>query len=255
MHILLSNDDGIDAEGLQTLRTTLRDSQPGWRITTVAPDREQSATSHALTLSDPLRIQERGEDQYAVSGTPTDCVLVALKGLLKDDPPQIVLSGINHGPNMGEDVHYSGTVAAAFEGRVLGIPSIALSLAGKERPREFGAARHFLHEVLPGWIEKILGREMLLNVNLPALPADAVKGIRVCPLGSRQYDELIVQKTDPRGRKYYWIGGDSCTYEEREDSDFVLSAQGWITVTPLLLDITDTPRMHDVESLVGDWPR
>jgi len=255
MHLLLSNDDGIDAEGLQTLRATLLETQPDWRVTTVAPDREQSATSHSLTLSDPLRIVERGGDQYAVSGTPTDCVLVALKGLLKEDPPQIVLSGINHGPNMGEDVHYSGTVAAAFEGRVLGIPSIALSLASKARPREFGAARHFIREVLPGWIEGLLGQGVLLNVNLPAIPAEEVRGLRVCPLGSRQYEELIVEKTDPRGRKYYWIGGDSCTYEEREDSDFVLSAQGWITVTPLQLDITDVGKLADVRALVGDWPR
>ena len=255
MHLLLCNDDGIDAEGLQTLRSTLLEAVPGWRITTVAPDREQSATSHSLTLSDPLRIQERGGEQYAVSGTPTDCVLVAMKGLLKDDPPQVVLSGINHGPNMGEDVHYSGTVAAAFEGLILGLPAIALSLASKARPRQFSGAIRFLRDVLPGWIESLAGRAILLNVNLPALPADEVRGIRVCALGSRQYDDLIIEKTDPRGRKYYWIGGDACTYEPRPDSDFVLSAEGWITVTPLRVDITDHDQLAAMRELVGDWPK
>lgn len=239
MHVLLCNDDGLKAEGLQLLRRTLVAARPDWRITTVAPDREQSASSHSLTLNDPLRVEEFGEEQYSVSGTPTDCVLVALHGLLRDDRPDVVVSGINHGPNMGEDVHYSGTVAGAFEGMVLGVPGLAVSLASRERPFEFSAAEEFVSRVLPDWLEGGLTPQTLLNVNIPSLPPQDVKGVRLCRLGSREYHDVIVRSEDPRGRAYYWIGGNSVTYSDSDDTDFVLSAAGYVTVTPLTVDLTD----------------
>jgi 5'-nucleotidase len=253
MHVLLSNDDGIDAEGLQILRSALREACPDSRITTVAPDREQSGSSHSLTLTQPLRITERGDGQYSVSGTPTDCVLIALNGILRDDPPDVVISGINHGPNMGEDVHYSGTVAAAFEGKILGLPSIALSLASRRRPYEFGAARRFVMQTLPGWLRDEIAKETLLNVNIPSRPNDLVRGIRVCRLGSRRYDDMVVRKVDPRGRNYYWLGGEGFTVDPQENTDFVLAEDGWITVTPLHVDLSDYKRMVDMEGAEEDW--
>ncbi|MEJ2090053.1 MAG: 5'/3'-nucleotidase SurE, partial [Gammaproteobacteria bacterium] len=191
------------------------------------------------------------DDQFAVSGTPTDCVLIAVHGLL-EQRPDVVLSGINHGPTMGEDVHYSGTVAAAFEGMVLGIPGIALSLADKES-RDFSGARHFVREVLPAWLRRGLHGRVLLNVNIPARnPAD-IAGIRVCKLGSREYRNVVVRKEDPRGHEYFWIGG-SVRHSPLENTDFVLSEQGFITVTPLHVDLTDYKQMVELESLEADWP-
>jgi 5'-nucleotidase len=252
VHILLSNDDGLFAEGLQLLRRELMGVR-GLRITTVAPDREQSAQSHALTLSNPLRVQEHGEAQYSVSGTPTDCVLIALRGLLEDDRPDVVISGINHGPNMGEDVHYSGTVAAAFEGMLLGLPAIAISLASKATPRNFGGAIRFLHEVLVPWLAAGAADGALLNVNIPALGADELRGVRFCPLGSRKYDDVITRKEDPRGRAYYWIGGDTTRTADLPDSDFAWSDRGWVTVTPLQADLTDETALRTLARWGQTW--
>lgn len=253
MHVLLSNDDGLHAEGLQLLRRTLRESRPSWRVTTVAPDREQSASSHALTLTRPLRIEDHGEDQYAVSGTPTDCVLIAMNALLSGDHPDVVLSGINHGPNMGEDVHYSGTVAAAFEGRLLGVPSIALSLSSKTLPLQFETARHFVAELLPEWIERGFADETLLNVNIPAKSPGDVRGVKVCRLGSRRYEEVITRKEDPRGRAYYWIGGQVAAFRDDPETDFVLNEQGWITVTPLHVDLTHGGQLSELGAISQEW--
>jgi 5'-nucleotidase len=238
VHVLLSNDDGLFAEGLQLLRRELS-QVPQLRITTVAPDREQSAQSHALTLSNPLRVQEHEGNQFSVSGTPTDCVLVALKGLLQSDRPDVVISGINHGPNMGEDVHYSGTVAAAFEGMLLGLPAIAISLASKQQPRDFSGAAFFLREVLVPWLFAGAANGALLNINVPALAPQELRGVRFCRLGSRKYDDVIIRKEDPRGRAYYWIGGDSSHFADLPESDFAWCAKGWVTVTPLHPDLTD----------------
>ena len=253
MHLLLSNDDGVEAEGLRRLRGALKESRPDWRVTVVAPVDERSAASHALTLTHPLRIVERGDDVYAVSGTPTDSVLVAMNVLLADDPPDVVLSGINHGPNMGEDVHYSGTVAAAFEGHILGVPAIALSLASRELPLRFDAAEHFTREILPEWIEDGLDPGMLLNVNIPGADPGELKGIRTCRLGSRKYTDVVVRKEDPRGRAYYWIAGHQQDVTDIPDTDLVLSREGWITVTPLLVDITDHERLTTMRQMERTW--
>lgn len=248
MHVLLSNDDGVDAEGLRHLRECIMEARPEWRVTVVAPDREQSASSHALTLTQPLRVIERGDEIYAVTGTPTDCILVAMNAIVADDLPDVVISGINHGPNMGEDVHYSGTVAAAFEGRILGVPAVALSLASRHVPMDFSHARSFIKETLPTWLENGVADGKLLNVNIPGGEREAVEGVRVCRLGSRKYENAIVPKEDPRGRVYYWVAGHAHTIADQVDTDLVLSRDGWITVTPLRVDLTAE---RDLAELTG----
>jgi 5'-nucleotidase len=257
MHILLSNDDGIHAEGLRRLREALREglraADPSLRITTVAPDREQSASSHALTLTAPLRVEQVADGCYSVSGTPTDCVLIAVRKLLCDAPPDVVVSGINHGPNMGEDVHYSGTVAAAMEGRILGVPGIAISATGRGGALQFGAAEAFVRHVLSVWLARGTG-PVLLNVNVPSLPADRIAGVRVCRLGSREYHDLIMRTKDPRGRDYFWIGGSDVTYADESDTDFVLNSAGYITVTPLRVDSTDFGLLPQLRALEEGWP-
>lgn len=248
MHVLLSNDDGIRAEGLQVLRETLEAARPSWKITTIAPADEQSATSHSLTLSRPLRVDEVRPGHYSVNGTPTDCVLVAVNAILHDDPPDVIVSGINHGPNMGEDVHYSGTVAAAFEGRLSKLPSVALSLASKNKPYQFDASRMFVHDILPRWLEEGLAQDALLNVNIPALPAKEIRGVIACALGNRRYENTITRKTDPRGRDYYWLGGHAVALDNSHPNDFQLCHEGWITVTPLRVDLTDSERLQRLET-------
>ncbi len=256
MHILLSNDDGFHATGLRLLEEELRAGMPEAVISVCAPDREQSASSHALTLTAPLRIRDHGERRFSVTGTPTDCVLVALRAIFKQEPVDFVLSGINHGPNMGEDIHYSGTVAAAMEGTICGIPSIALSLGSRgTTEKEFEAARHFVRVVLPRWLRAGLNEKSLLNVNIPATGVEAVKGVKMCKLGSRIYQDVITEKIDPRGQKYYWIGGDPVETSFDETTDFGLLSAGWITVTPLHLDMTDYKAMVHREDLVDAWSR
>ncbi len=236
MHVLLSNDDGYHAEGLQCLVRTLERARPSWRLSVAAPATEQSASSHSLTLTEPLRVVQHGEGRYSITGTPTDCVLLALNTLFAENPPDAVVSGINHGPNVGEDVHYSGTVAAAFEGRILGRPAIALSLA--DRSLDFRAAEVFVAQTLPRWLEEGRADGGLLNVNIPSGDPAAVRGIRPCRLGSRLYTDVVVRKEDPHGRPYYWIAGTPQSVDGADDTDLVLSRQGWITVTPLQVDVT-----------------
>jgi len=234
MNILITNDDGIAAPALRALRTELA---PLGRVITVAPDRDQSATSHSLTLHRPFRIHRHDPDVYSVDGTPTDCVVCAWYGLL-DQPPDLVVSGINHGPNMGEDVFYSGTVAAAIEGTLQGAPSIAVSLMTRERT-DFLEPAAFVARLARQVVERGLPRRGLLNVNLPFLPWAAIEGVKVTRLGSRVYKDTLVRKQDPRGRDYYWIGGEDPVWERQEGTDFHAVHEGWISVTPLRLDLTD----------------
>jgi 5'-nucleotidase len=238
MKLLCTNDDGILAYGLECL---VRAAEPLGDVTVVAPDREQSATSHSLTLHHPLRPVKRGDRRFQVDGTPTDCVMLAVEALMPERP-DFVLSGINHGQNMGEDVLYSGTVAAAMEGLALGIPSIAISFAGGDLRADVS--------MLDGQVE-ILTRllshltslrafpaQTLLNVNLPPLPSTEVKGIRLTRLGRRVYSDSLKPMRDPWGRDIFWIGGGSIAWQGREDSDFRAIQEGYISVTPLHLDLT-----------------
>jgi 5'-nucleotidase len=235
--ILLTNDDGIQAPAIWALREELRALD---RVVIVAPDRDQSATSHSLTLYRPFRIERPEPDVFALDGTPTDCVVVATHGLL-DEHPQIVISGINHGPNMGEDVFYSGTVAAAIEGALQGMPSMAVSLvAGRAETPDWGPAVRFTRKLVDVALRKGLPPKTLWNVNLPVRPEGApYREVRITKLGKRVYRDLLVEKTDPRGRPYYWIGGDEPVWEEEEGSDFLAVREDCASVTPLMLDLTD----------------
>jgi len=246
-HILLTNDDGIGAHGLHVLEDAMRDIG-GYRVTVVAPSEQQSASSHSLTLTVPLRVIEVTGEHFAVTGTPTDTVLVAVEKILRDNRPDFVVSGINHGPNMGEDVIYSGTVAAAMEGAILGIPSVALSLASWH-PRDFSGAAAFVREWLPQILDFPLPRGSLVNVNIPDGPPENLRGIRVVPLGTRVYHDVITNQTDPRGRPYLWIGGAGPTWAEDPDTDHAAVEEGFVTVTPLVIDLTHYQRLAEMASL------
>ena len=238
MRLLVTNDDGILAHGLECL---VRAAEPLGEVTVVAPDREQSATSHSLTLHHPLRPIRRAERSWQVDGTPTDCVMLAVEALMPERP-DFVLSGINHGQNMGEDVLYSGTVAAAMEGLSLGIPSIAVSFAGGDLRADVSQLRGQV-DVLTPLLRHLtelpnFPADTLFNVNLPPLRAEAVKGVRLTRLGRRAYSQSVAPMKDPWGRQIYWIGGGAISWSGEEDSDFRAIQDGYISVTPLHLDLT-----------------
>ncbi len=238
MRLLCSNDDGILAHGLDCL---VRAASQIGDVTVVAPDREQSATSHSLTLHHPLRPVRRGEQRYQVDGTPTDCVMLAIE-VLMPQRPDFVLSGVNHGQNMGEDVLYSGTVAAAMEGLALGVPSIAISFAGGDLRADIARLDEQV-EVLVPLLRHLTSltnfpEHTLLNVNLPPVRADQVQGVRLTRLGRRVYSNSISPMQDPYGREIFWIGGGEFSWSGAEDSDFQAIHDGYISVTPLHLDLT-----------------
>jgi 5'-nucleotidase len=237
MNILVSNDDGILAPGLALLADVCRGVGS---VTVVAPDREQSGTSHSLTMYRPVRPARRPDGSFQVDGTPTDCVLLAL-GTLLPERPDFVFSGINHGPNMGEDVLYSGTVAAAMEGVTLGVPSIAISFAG---PGSDLDTLHSYRALLEGLVARIVrvrdfGPATLLNINLPPCGAGAVKGVKVTSLGSRYFSESLTRMKDPWGREIFWIGGGSIHWTGGAESDHHAVAEGYISITPLHMDLTN----------------
>lgn len=245
--ILVTNDDGIYSEGLRKLAEALK---PLGDVIIVAPDREQSAASHALTLNRPLRLLELQNDEWIVDGTPTDCVNLAVLYLMKDRRPDIVVSGINFGPNLGDDVTYSGTISAAFEGALLNVPSIAFSaLVGEnfsfDRCAEF-AARVTRH-VLAGERDP----SIVLNVNFPV---EEARGVRITRLGKRVYSEGVIERLDPRGKKYFWIGGEPPVWHHAEGTDFAAVDGGFISITPLHLDLThhdSIPRLKGLEETLA----
>ena len=242
MRILCSNDDGYLALGLNVLARAARELGS---VTVVAPDREQSATSHALTRHHPLRARRASDGSWMVDGTPTDCVILAV-GELLDDRPDIVLSGINHGPNMGEDVLYSGTVAAAMEATVLGIPAVAFSYTG-EHPEEIEGWQEVITDFLRGVvIRDDFPSDTLLSVNLPNVAPDEVKGVRVTKLGRRRYQDSLTRALDPSGKEYFWIGGGTTNWTGPDDSDFRAVKDGYISVTPLHLDLTNFPLLDQI---------
>ncbi|HEX8392002.1 MAG TPA: 5'/3'-nucleotidase SurE [Longimicrobium sp.] len=242
MFILCTNDDGYLAPGLGVLAEAARTMGS---VHVVAPDREQSAQSHALTMHFPLRAREVREGVHHVDGTPTDCVAVAI-GALLPKRPDLVLSGVNHGPNMGEDVLYSGTVAAAMEATILGIPSVAVSYAGRDAAHmeSYGP---LLARLLPQLVD--LGRfppETLLNINLPPIDAGEVKGVEVTRLARRVYLDSLTRAKDPNGREYFWIGGGEVEWSAPEGTDFYAVNRGYVSVTPLHLDLTNHALLQDV---------
>lgn len=249
LKILLSNDDGYLARGLRVLHERLTGFG---HVDVVAPDRNQSGASSSLTLHSPLRVTEATNGFYSVNGTPSDCVHLALAGFLDADP-DIVVSGINHGANLGDDVIYSGTVAAAIEGRHCGLPAMAVSLVGHKHAH-FETAAAVAATLLERMQREPLPADLTLNVNVPDVPLDALAGIRATRLGFRHRAEPIVRQRDPRGRDIYWIGPAGPGEDAGPGTDFHAVAHGFASVTPLQIDLT---RHHQLEQLHGwlDTPR
>jgi 5'-nucleotidase len=237
--ILVTNDDGFGAEGLRALEESLRSIGTVW---VVAPDREQSGQGHALTLNHPLRYSRSGGREFVVQGTPTDCIYLGVNRIL-EERPALVVSGINRGYNLGDDITYSGTVSAAFEATLMSLPAFAISQEVDKDGVDFKAAARFARVLAL----EILGRGMppdtLLNVNVPRT---APLGVRVTHQGKRIYPGGVIERVDPKGRNYYWIGGQSASWEEDPSSDFAALAAGFISVTPLHLDLTNHKVMDEV---------
>jgi 5'-nucleotidase len=245
MNILVTNDDGILAPGLALLADVCRKVGT---VTVISPDREQSGTSHSLTLHRPLRPARRPDGAWQVDGTPTDCVMLAIQALMPERP-DFVFSGVNHGPNMGEDVLYSGTVAAAMEAVMLGVPGVGISFAGT-RPETLGTYTDLLTHL----VQRITSApnfppETFLNVNLPLVAAGEVRGIKVTKLGSRVFSESLTRMKDPWGREIFWIGGGTITWTGDEDSDHAAVREGYLSVTPLHMDLTN----YDLLETVRGW--
>jgi 5'-nucleotidase len=245
--ILVTNDDGVFSEGIKLLAAALSKVAEVW---VVAPDREQSAMGHALTLSRPLRMQRMEERWFAVDGTPTDCVNLGVLHLLKGSLPDLVFSGINFGLNLGDDVTYSGTVSATFEGTLLGIPSVAFSQEVAEG-FSFEPAARFARQMAELLLGQDLPRDLLLNVNVPA---GEIRGVSFTKLGRRTYQQSVIEKLDPRGRKYYWIAG-TPQWQTASGTDHEAVSNGRISVTPLHLDLTHYPGLESFGHLREELER
>ncbi|MHB1354235.1 MAG: 5'/3'-nucleotidase SurE [Thiobacillus sp.] len=241
MRILLSNDDGYFAPGLAALAEALA---PLAEVTVVAPERDRSGASNSLTLDRPLMLRQAPSGFYYVNGTPTDCVHLAVTGML-DHLPDMVISGINHGANMGDDTIYSGTVAAATEGYLLGIPSIAVSLANHNAVY-FDSAARVVGDLVRRLQNNPPTEPTLLNVNVPDRAWDAVKGIRVTRLGKRHKAESVVKTSNPRGQTVYWVGAAGAAQDAGEGTDFHAVADGYVSITPLQMDLTRFSQMESV---------
>ncbi len=244
MHILISNDDGYLAPGLQAIADELAAMA---KVTVVAPDRNRSGASNSLTLQRPLRAHKTPSGFYKVDGTPTDCVHLALTGLL-DEEPDMVVSGINDGPNLGDDVIYSGTVAAATEGRFLGLPALAVSLAGRNE-FHFATAAKATGQIVRHLLNNPLAEDTILNINVPNLPWSEIKGFQATRLGFRHKAEPVVQQRDPYQRTIYWVGTAGPAQDAGPGTDFYAIQHGYVSVTPLQIDLT----RHEGVKPLQDW--
>jgi 5'-nucleotidase len=248
MHFLISNDDGITARGIEVL--SRRMSELG-KVTIVAPDQDRSGASNSLTLDSPVRIREIDERMFRVTGTPTDCVHIALTGLLERDPDMVV-SGINAGANLGDDVIYSGTVAAAMEGRFLGFPAIAVSLVFNDKPRYFETAAEAIALLVQRLREDPLPADTILNINVPDLAWSEIGGFEVTRLGHRHRAEPTIRELDPRGRPMYWIGPAGAEQDAGPGTDFDAIRRGYISVTPIHVDLTRYQALDQVAGWIAD---
>ncbi len=244
MHILISNDDGYQAPGLRHLAQALADIA---RTTVVAPERNRSGASNSLTLDNPIRVHRAEGGILYVDGTPTDCVHLAITGLLEREPDMVV-SGINAGANLGDDVLYSGTVAAAMEGRFLGLPAVAISLVCNEEPRHFETAAAVAVELVQRLQRDPLPADTILNVNVPDLPFEALEGFEATRLGHRHKSEPVIQSTDPRGRTIYWVGPAGGEQDAGPGTDFHAVRHGRVSITPLQVDLTRYAALDQVAS-------
>lgn len=248
MRVLVSNDDGVDAPGIRVLAealSTLGD------VTVVAPDRDRSGASNSLTLDQPIRVLRMDNGYHRVAGTPTDCVHLAITGLLERDP-NIVVSGINNSANLGDDVIYSGTVAAAMEGRFLGLPAIAVSLASRDhKPEHFPTAARAAVEIVKRLVAEPLPADTILNVNVPDRPWAEIRGFEVTRLGHRHRAEPCVAQTDPRGRPIWWIGAAGAEKDDGPGTDFHAVRTGHISITPIHVDLTRYQALERVAGWVG----
>jgi len=229
MRILLTNDDGIDAPGITALANILEENSHN--IIIVAPDKEQSATSHSITLHQPLRLHERSKNRFALTGSPADCAIMAEKIVLKESP-DLVISGINGGQNMGEDVLYSGTVAAALEAMFLGFRSMAVSLASYV-DQNFNTAAYSVNKLLENGLHELIDEKEIFNINIPNVEIDEIAGLRITEVGHRKYQDFVKVQLDPRGRKIYWIGGGAPVWDRKGNSDFKAISENYISITPI----------------------
>ena len=246
MHILLSNDDGYLAEGLRALASRMAEIA---EITVVAPDRNRSGASNSLTLEAPIRARTEPNGFISVEGTPTDCVHLAITGLLEREPDMVV-AGVNAGANMGDDVLYSGTVAAATEGRFLGLPAMALSMAAGN-PQHFDTGARVAQVLVRHLQRSPLPADSILNVNVPDIPFEALKGFRATRLGHRHKAEPVIRSADPRGRTIYWVGPAGAEADAGPGTDFHAVREGWVSVTPLQVDLTRHSALPGLEAWVG----
>ena len=233
MHtILITNDDGIHSPGLMALKESLA---PLGKIVIVAPDRDNSAISHALTMNRPLRLIQLEEDVYTLDGTPTDCVSISL-GKVLDRAPDLLVSGINSGPNIGDDITYSGTVSAAIEGTMYAVPSMAVSMAG-DQPLNYAKADSLIRELAQRVINHGLPANTLMNINFPA--ADRLRGVKITRQGRRIWKQAVQEVRDPRGRVHYWIGGGTPLLDSGKDTDVLALSEGYVSISPIHLDLTN----------------
>jgi len=247
MKIVLTNDDGIDAPGINILKKTLEED--GHDIIVIAPSKEQSATSHSITLHEPIRILKRDENAYAVTGSPADCIILASKVILKE-PVDLVISGINGGQNMGEDILYSGTVAAALEAMFTGYRAIALSISSY-RDQKFITAALFMKDFLRKGLQELIGDNEVFNINVPNLDLEEIKGVRVTSTGNRHYEDFVTEQKDPRGRNLYWIGGTSePLWKNVEGTDFKALHENYISITPISPNFTVANSLEKISNWV-----
>ena len=247
-HILVTNDDGVHAPGLKIL---FEQSRALGQTVIIAPEQDNSAASHSLTMTRPLRVRKINQNIYSINGTPTDCVTIGI-GKLLPQKPHLVISGINPGPNLGDDVSYSGTVSAAIESTMLGIPAIAISLAAESEPLHYETAAAFVGRLAEMILAKGLPRDTLLNVNVPNIAPEKIAGVAFTRRGRRLYDDAIKETYDPWGRKHYWIGGGTPTFDAGEDTDSAAISVNKISITPMHLDPTNYEALRLLQNEWGD---
>jgi 5'-nucleotidase len=255
MKILISNDDGFRANGINFLREELAKKN---HVVTIAPNQERSSCGHGITLGEPIRVEKISEDIYSCSGYPADCILIGVGNICKDNKPDLVVSGINHGANLGQDRYYSGTIAAAREAAFRGIPSIAVSLVTQNIKdlEHFETAAEFVAKLVDQNIQELIPKNSVLNINVPNLPAAEIGGFKYTSLGFQNYSEEVIERIDGRGKTYYWVGGTYRGYEQIEGSDCVEVYKGFISVSLQCLagkEVNCSDTVSNIEALINKF--